>query len=95
MIHLFSDRSRAVNAGLLPLLDFSSNSCAAIPILCALKLCSALAMLLTTAMARKTPFRLYVTHFDRHVMAADSKATICRHHDAVTRKRAVSCVTHL
>jgi hypothetical protein len=86
MIHLFSDRSRAVNAGLLPVLDFSSNSCAAIPILCALKLCSALAMLLTTAMARKTPFRLYVTHFDRHVMAADPKATICRHRDVVTRK---------
>jgi len=56
------------------------------PDLCALKLCSALAMLLTTAIARKTPFRLYVTHLDRHVMAADSKATICRHHDAVTRK---------
>src|SRR6266478_3044161 len=43
-------------------------------------------VLLTTAMARKTPFRLYVRHFDRHVMAGDSKATICRHHDAVTRK---------
>ena len=43
-------------------------------------------MFLTKAMARKTPFRLYVTHFDRQVMAGDSKATICRHYDAVTRK---------
>src|ERR1700688_827036 len=34
----------------------------------ALKLSGALAMFLTTAMLRKKPFRLYVTHFDRHVM---------------------------
>jgi hypothetical protein len=86
MIHLFSDRSRAVNAGLLPVLDFSSNSCAAIPILCALKLCSALAMFLTTAKPRKKPLRLCVTRFDGHVMTGDSKATICRRHHAVARK---------
>jgi hypothetical protein len=66
---------------------FSSNSCAAIPILCALKLCSALAMFLTTAMVRKTPFSLYVTHFDRQVMADDSKAPICRHHDVVDAQK--------
>ena len=53
----------------------------------ALKLTGALAMLLTTAMPRKKPFKLYVTHFDRHVMTGDSKATICRDHHAVTRKR--------
>src|SRR5882724_3711942 len=52
----------------------------------ALKLTGALAMLLTTAMPRKKPSKLYVTHFDRHVMTGDSKATICRDRPAVTRK---------
>jgi hypothetical protein len=41
---LFSDSSRAVGAMLLPLLDSSSNSCATIPMVRALNLCSALAM---------------------------------------------------
>ena len=52
----------------------------------ALKLTGALAMLFTTAMPRKKPSKLYVTHLDRHVMTGDSKATICRDHHAVTRK---------
>src|SRR5580700_6083354 len=67
-------------------LDSSSNSTAAIPIACALKLCSALAVFLTPPVARKTPFRPRVSHCDRHVMAGDSKATIFRDHDAATRK---------
>jgi len=44
----------------------------------ALKLSRALAMFLTRAMPRKEPFRLYVTHFDRHVITGNSTATICR-----------------
>jgi hypothetical protein len=34
MIHLFSDSQRGINPELLPLLDFSSNSAATIPIVC-------------------------------------------------------------
>jgi hypothetical protein len=42
---LFSNRGGAVGATLLTFSDSSSNSIAAIPIVCALKLCSTLAML--------------------------------------------------
>src|SRR5713101_7123960 len=73
-------------ATLLTFSDSSSNSTAAIPIVCALKLSRALAVLLTPAVACKNLFRLYGTHFDRYIMTGDSKATICRDHHVVTRK---------
>src|SRR4029077_14845211 len=49
-------------------LDSSSNSTAAIPIACALKLCSVLAVFLTPPVACKKPFRPRVSHCDRLVI---------------------------
>jgi hypothetical protein len=88
MIHVFSDSQRGINPELLPLLDFSSNCAAAIPTACCTEAIRRTRDVLTNNMLRKRPFRLYVTHFDRHVMTGGYKATICRDHHAGTRKAA-------